>query len=428
MKKIVFLSLFTLCLPLAMMAQSNDDDLYFIPSKDKDKEVKSPAKKAPAKREVTTIYTAPGSTVVVKDRKGNTRDVDEYNRRYDSRDNEFAMEDDTLYIKEKAQPGLEGEWVNGEFNGSQDDYEYAERIIRFRNPRYAISISSPFYWDVMYGANSWDWNVYSDGLYAYAFPTFSNRLWWNWRYSSYGNWGWGFGSPYYGYGWGGYYPGYWGGGYWGGHWGHHHHGGGYYPGWGGGGHWNSNRTYTSRRSSGSFDSSRRSGSSFGRQEAGAIRRSSGSASNGRVVGTRVPTSTRSSSARTFDGTSTRSGGSRPGVSTGTDIGGSRDGSTRRSTYTRPSSTRMSTDAIQRQSVRSSSEATRSYNRGSSDSPIRRSSPESTRRSYDNSSSTRSYSPVNSGSSRSSGSYSGGGGSSSRSSGGGGSSRSGGSRR
>ena len=25
-------------------------------------------------------------------------------------------------------------WVNGEFNGSQDDYEYAERIIRFRNP------------------------------------------------------------------------------------------------------------------------------------------------------------------------------------------------------------------------------------------------------------------------------------------------------
>ena len=29
------------------------------------------------------------------------RDVDEYNRRYDAKDNEFAMEDDTLYVKEK---------------------------------------------------------------------------------------------------------------------------------------------------------------------------------------------------------------------------------------------------------------------------------------------------------------------------------------
>ena len=106
------------------------------------------------------------------------------------------MENDTLYINEKEDDGLDGEWVNGEFEGSQDDYEYATRIIRFRNPRYAISISSPLYWDVVYGLNSWDWNVYTDGLYAYAFPTFTNRLWWDWRYNSYG-WG---GYPYYGWG------------------------------------------------------------------------------------------------------------------------------------------------------------------------------------------------------------------------------------
>lgn len=89
--------------------------------------------------------------------------------------------------------------MNG-FNGSQDDYEYAERIIRFRNPRFAVSISSPLYWDIVYGANSWDWNVYTDGFYAYAFPTFTNRLWWDWRYNSYGpgwGWGWGWSSPYY---------------------------------------------------------------------------------------------------------------------------------------------------------------------------------------------------------------------------------------
>ena len=180
MKKIVLLSLFALCLPLLVMAQSNNDDLYFVPSKEKKQEAKkTPVKKEPEKKVVTTnIYTSPGTTVVVQDRKGNKRDmrdVDEYNRRYTSRDNTFSMENDTLYIEEKPL-NERGEWVNG-FEGSQDDYEYAMRIVRFRNPRYAIPVSSPLYWDVVYGLSSWDWNVYDDGLYAYAFPTYTNRLW-----------------------------------------------------------------------------------------------------------------------------------------------------------------------------------------------------------------------------------------------------------
>ena len=62
-----------------------------------------------------------------------------------------------------------GEWVNG-FEGSQDDYEYAMRIVRFRNPRYAIPVSSPLYWDVVYGLPSWDWNVYDDGFVCIRFP------------------------------------------------------------------------------------------------------------------------------------------------------------------------------------------------------------------------------------------------------------------
>lgn len=261
MKKIVFLSLLALCLPWTLSAQSVDDDLYYVPSKKKEEKVEK--KQTPAGDAVvvktnapTTVYSSPGNTtIVVRDRKGNTRDVDEYNRRYDSRDNEFVLENDTLYIDEKDQPDLDGEWVNG-FSGSEDDYEYATRIIRFRNPRYAISISSPFYWDVVYGLNSWDWNVYTDGFYAYAFPTFSNRLWWDWRYGSYG-WGWGY--PYYGFGWNSWYgPSWsfgWGGWYggWSGWWGHHHYYPGYYPGgghwWGGSGHWGRN-TYTTRSSSG----------------------------------------------------------------------------------------------------------------------------------------------------------------------------------
>lgn len=428
MKKIVVLSLFALCLPMVMMAQSNDDDLYFIPSKDK-QEQKAPEKKEPKKQVTTNIYTSPGTTVVVQDRKGktlNTRDVDEYNRRYDAKDNEFAMEEDTLYIKEKAQSDLDGEWVGGEFNGSQDDYEYAERIIRFRNPRFAISISSPLYWDVVYGANSWDWNVYNDGFYAYAFPTFTNRLWWDWRFNSFGSgWGWGWNSPYFA---GGYYPGWggwYGGGYWGGGWGHHHH---YYPGWGGGGnHWASRNTYTNRSSSGRTNygsTDRRYGSTATRSSSSSAR-SSGTSSYNRDGG---------GSARRVIGT--RVVGERAGTSTRTDASSSRS-----SVYTRPSSTRSSSSYESGRGstsvpsrgegvTRSSSTRSSTYSRGSSTTPSRTNSSESTRSSNNTNSTTRSYSSPSGSSSRSSYSSGGGGGSSRSSGGGGGSSRSsgGGSRR
>ena len=146
MKKIVLASLMMVCLPYWAMSQSVDDDLYFIPKKkaEKKEEVKQEVKVVvPQKKNTTTVYAAPGSTVVVKDVKGKVRDVDEYNRRYTSRDNNFSMENDTLYIEEKPL-NERGEWVNG-FEGSQDDYEYAMRIVRFRNPRYAIPVSSPLY-------------------------------------------------------------------------------------------------------------------------------------------------------------------------------------------------------------------------------------------------------------------------------------------
>ena len=113
MKKIVYFLLFALCLPIGLLAQSVDDDLYFVPSKDKQEKKETPVKKE-TKQQVTNIYTSPGTTVVVQDRKGKTRDVDEYNRRYDARDNEFVMDNDTLYIKEKSNPDLDGEWVTGE--------------------------------------------------------------------------------------------------------------------------------------------------------------------------------------------------------------------------------------------------------------------------------------------------------------------------
>ena len=189
MKKIVWISLMIACLPFGLMAQNANDDLYFIPKKKTEKAAKAVVEK---EKTSTTVYASPASTVVVKDVKGNVRDVDEYNRRYTSHDNTFMVENDTLYIEEKPYDER-GEWVNG-FEGSQSDYEYAMRIIRFRNPRFAVPVSSPLYWDVVYGLPSWEWNIFDDGFYAYVFPTYSNSLWWDWRYS----WGLSWGSSWYG--------------------------------------------------------------------------------------------------------------------------------------------------------------------------------------------------------------------------------------
>ena len=97
MKSRICASLLIACLPWLAMAQSNDD-LYFIPKTEQKAEVKSVPKQTSNN---TTVYAAPGSTIVVKDVTGKTRDIDEYNRRYTSRDNTFSMQNDTLYIEEK---------------------------------------------------------------------------------------------------------------------------------------------------------------------------------------------------------------------------------------------------------------------------------------------------------------------------------------
>lgn len=421
MKKIVLASLMMACLPFVALAQSADDDLYFIPKKksaEKKQEVKKEVKVVPQKQNTTTVYAAPGSTVVVKDVKGNVRDVDEYNRRYSARENDFSMDNDTLYIEEKP-VNERGEWVN-QFQGSQEDYEYAMRIVRFRNPRYAIPVSSPLYWDVVYGAYpSWDWNVYDDGMYAYIFPTYTNRAWWNWRYNyPYGGgWGlsWGWSSPWYNNYYGG---GYWGGGYWGGgYWGGHHH---HYPsyGWGGGGHghghgWSRPSYYDNRRAE-----------SGNRYDGGRVNRPTYSGSNrvdgrtgGRVVGGRVVNGNRFGEGSVRPGrVASRVEGASEGVyrsdrarpsSSYTRPGTSSRGESSRgeSGYTRPSSTRVSVNNG------STYQRSNAVNRSSDYNRSNRESYNSSRSNSNYNSGSSSRSSYNSGSSSS--------GSSSRSSGGGG---------
>ena len=355
------MTLLAVCaLPMMLMAQSADDDLYYVPSKKKVEKKEAPVR---VESPVTVVTSTQAPAVVVRDTKKRVRDVDAYNRRYDTKDYTFSNENDTLYIDERPDSDLDGEWVNG-FDGSADDYEYATRIIRFRNPRYAISVSSPLYYDVVYGLTSWEWNVYYDGFYAYAFPTFSNPLWWDWRFNSHGwyspYYSWGWHSPYYHWSW---YSGWYGYDYWHGWYGphyayHHHH---YYPHHGWGPAWAPARpwggSYTARSSVGSrySASSRVNGYRPGVSARRSVTRSSGTQSSRRVTtGTstrQTSTATRSqsgSSVRRVVGTrqtesSNRNGATRTGTAS----------SSRRQTYTRPSSTRVTgaTETQQGGSVR-----------------------------------------------------------------------------
>lgn len=433
MKKLLLILLMASLMPFSLVAQNVNDDLYYTPSKKQEAKVDI---QAPVKTTTVVVQTDTPMKVVVRDKKKQVRDIDEYNRRYESSDYEFSADNDTLYIDEREVSELEGEWVNG-FDGTEEDYEYAVRLIRFRNPRYAISISSPFYWDVVYGMNSWDWNVYTDGYYAYAFPTYTNRLWYNWRfgpswYNSYWGWGWNSYWDYPYYSWHHHYH----------HldWYYHHHHHYFPPHYVGGRHFTHN-AYTNRASRvyranastrpssdrlmSSRSTSRRATSvANGRQTVRA--NSDGSArqvSRGSSTSTRRVVGTRSSSTISREqGTNVRSEStnSTRNRTTVTRSGSNRSdaASSRRSTYTRPSSTRTTEATSGGSSSRSSSTYSRSSSRSSNND-----------RSTINSSSSRSYNSSGSSSRSSSGSFSSGGSSRSSgggfSSGGGGGSRSGG---
>jgi hypothetical protein len=205
---------------------------------------------------------------------------------------ENIQEADTLiYYNDET-----GYWVNG-FDGTSNDRDYAERMIRFHGPYIRIPYYSPLYSEIVY-FNNYDYNVYVDGSYAYAIPTWTNRW-----YSSYyfgGSWG----SPYWGFGtsWGyPYYNNYWGMDYgWYNPYGYHHyppyyshyynpyyspyhHGGGYY---GGGNSNSSDRTYYSGMRSGMSSGTRAtSGTRLNSREI--LKSSSGERSRTANSGTRI---------------------------------------------------------------------------------------------------------------------------------------------
>ncbi|MBR5841421.1 MAG: hypothetical protein IKY64_02250 [Bacteroidaceae bacterium] len=486
MKKAFFTALMLVGVSLSASAQH--DDLYFVPKK---KAKTESAQTAVAEDKATPVGEKTLSVNTVST-KGLEIDEDTYNRRgsyvTDQGDavSEFAMSDegfvliteegDTMWLNTDTlrltRVTEDDGWVNG-FNGSYSDYEYAMRLIRFRNPHHAIPVGSMSYWDVVHGVGLWPgreyWNIYDDGLYAYIFPTSSNNFYY-WDYMAGVPWG-RFGAyslrmdgwtcyggvwydpwfnAYFPGGFGGYYAG-WLPGWHHGYYPIHHPGG--YPGWGGGGKLairndRHNEIASTRRGAqdnggvsrtATSTAASRQGTSATRGESGANRSSSVRVVTGRPSA--ISTDRVSGSAvRTPAGRSAgneevvRRSSSTPSsvVSRGTaTAGSSRDSYARQSSsrsnnsssaYNRPSSTRgSSSSAVSRSSSQSSS----GLGSGSSSSSSSRSSSRSS--SYSSSSSSYSSSSYSSGSSSS---YSSGGGSYSSGSRGGGSygggSRSGGS--
>lgn len=218
-----------------------EDDIYYQPN-ETNKVVES--KKATSQKEqpahARTMYVSSGAATT------DSRDVDEYNRRYAPEYEETVepvstprnIESEVQVIYENPDKGY---YLNG-FSGNNSDYEYAERIRKFHNPKFTVHFSDPNFTDI-YFLNSSDWNVYIDDNYAWVTPTWTNPVYWNYMWTPYSysslSWRWNAGwGPSWGWGWNGG----WGGCYdpfWGPSWGHHHHHynphwghNGYYPNWG----------------------------------------------------------------------------------------------------------------------------------------------------------------------------------------------------
>ena len=213
MKSRILFSLIVAAIPFFSFAQI--DDMYFVPRKEtkKQKEQQSSVQSSVQETPNYAETSAPDEYV-----QGNGMDVDEYNRRYRwGNDNADASEDEAAN---------EGNAREDTVRGTEEDYQYTKRILRFYAPTIGVAVSSPLYWDLRYGPNSIYWDVYDDGFYAYAYPSS-----WYWGPTFSYSWGWGLYNPYWGWG-GHWHAGWYDPWYWRPHW-HHPHWGhtghGWYP-------------------------------------------------------------------------------------------------------------------------------------------------------------------------------------------------------
>lgn len=192
MKKLVLLSVLLGAMPIMMMAQ--DDDLYFVPTKE------NVAKEAEK-------YGMPSDTYYA----GSTRSADEYNRRAWSRVAPIDSAGNDI-IDFSAEKGVYPDSAYSDVS----DYKYTSRMSRFDDYTPSAAYwagfrdgrwSSPWYYSTYYSwYDPWYDPWYYGGYYGWYDPWYSPYYYYSswyypWRYR-YGYWG-GYYSPrYYGYGYG----------------------------------------------------------------------------------------------------------------------------------------------------------------------------------------------------------------------------------
>ena len=176
-KRISLTCIFAMAAILTVSAQ--DDDLYFTPARKKAKQTDVPAAVTPAPRNVTVVNAARPQLEVYNT---NSRNDDEYNRRGNysgtwqtsggAGSDSLAAEVDTIR-----------EYGRYDLDDPELDYTYSRRILRFHSPRVGYYVSSPYYWDLVYGYGVYDY------FYDPFYYDFYDPFYWNY--------GWG-----YGYAWG----------------------------------------------------------------------------------------------------------------------------------------------------------------------------------------------------------------------------------
>lgn len=187
------LMIMALALPLMLSAQSEDDDMYFVPSK------KSAQKSAATNKQLSQGEVERIQRPHTVDYGSNRRSEDEYNRRYSTNGYTGSYRKGSDAATDTLMDGTVERISDTNDDRDYDDaydYAYSRRILRFHSPRIGIAISSPWYWDMVY-----DYGVY-DYLYDsyYYNPYLYN---WGWSYGmSWGPWAswygpiWGWSHPY----------------------------------------------------------------------------------------------------------------------------------------------------------------------------------------------------------------------------------------
>lgn len=173
MKKLVLLLL--LAMPVAIMAQVNE--MFYVP------------KKQVKQENVAKMFSSSASATENDEEwgvadNGNTRDVDEYNRRGSA----TVSADNVEALLQQESVEEYDEYVYED----DTDYNYSTRIVRFHNPTTVI-VSSPWYYDVYpsWGYydycydDYWDWSIGWNSLCGWSIGAA-----WHWPLHS---WHWGSG-------------------------------------------------------------------------------------------------------------------------------------------------------------------------------------------------------------------------------------------